>query len=178
MFNKDEFHKIVSYIQKYFKTLEQTNFSKSFSFLGLHNQSHMQKVKEAFQDPSFENISNWERGVSKQRELLWKFPCLLIFHTPINIMIVETRLIITFALLAFMDHRIFLFIILKDEWRQANLLQIVPVHISLEEDWKASFSLTILFYTKKMKWLNSFLFGFILANAIIESVKPINDTSG
>lgn len=110
-----------------------------------------------------------------------KLYCVLLFHIPTDRMILEIRLIIIFAVLAFLDYLIFLLSVQRGKWSQAVvILQIVPVKYIIWRRLKSliCFNCFVLFHTKKMKWLNDFLFGFILANAIIESIEPINGISG
>ena len=97
-------------------------------------------------------------------------------HIPVDRMILESRLIIAFAVWAFMEH---LTVPLREMKEARQLHCRLPMYTNnLQKDQKASFSLTALFHTKTAKWLNDSLFGFILANALIESIEPINDTSG
>lgn len=76
-------------------------------------------------------------------------------HIPVDRMILEIRLIIAFAVWAFMEH---LTIPLREMKEARQLYCRLPMYTNnLQKDRKASFSLTALFHTKTAKWPNDSL---------------------
>ena len=102
--------------------------------------------KAAFSDPSLENIWYSGRGESAVSHICGQNDS-------------GNQANIAFAVWAFMKHLTFPLRVMR-EARQ--LYCRLPLYKNnLQKDRKASFSLAVLFHTKKTKWLNNSLFGFI-----------------